>query len=211
MENLTASDIANLRNWLGAGSINIFGMPFSGKDTHGQELARFFGVQLIGGGDILRAASGIHHVKQHMASGNLAPTEEYLSLVVPYLASDEFRGKPLILSSVGRWHGEEQNIMRATSESGHPMKAVIYLDVNEAEVYKRWGKATRNRDDDIDEDVLRNRLKEFKEKTLPVVDYYEQAGLLINIDGLPPKEDVTAEIFKRLLEFAQTSVAPVEN
>ncbi len=205
MDNLTETNILDLKKWLGSGSINIFGLPFSGKDTHGHELAQFFDGSLIGGGDILRSEVGPDHIKKHIAAGNLAPTDEYLAIVLPYLSSESLKGKPLILSSVGRWHGEAESVLKATKESGHEMKAVIFLSVTEEEVYKRWHQAERGREDDISEEILITRLNEFNQKTLPVVDYYRQSGLLIEVNALPPKDEVRADVFNKLLKLALTS------
>ena len=40
MENVTFEEKINtIKSWLGTGSINIFGLPMSGKDTQGLRLA----------------------------------------------------------------------------------------------------------------------------------------------------------------------------
>ncbi len=177
-EKLTA-----IKKWLGTGSINIFGRPFAGKDTHGRELVTLFDGVLLGGGDILRNSVIPAHVKEHMRAGKLIPTDDYISIVLPYLSQTDFSDKPLILSSVGRWHGEEKGVLEATEESGHTTKAIIYLDLDENKVHERW-KATHHlgergdRHDDT-EDILATRLVEYREKTLPVIEYYKNTGLLI--------------------------------
>jgi adenylate kinase len=196
-----------LAKWLGAGSINIFGWPFSGKDTQGRRLADLFDAPLIGGGEILRSAEGVpSHVRQIIDRGELAPTQDYLNIVTPYLSKSEFKSKPVILSSVGRWDGEQQVIFQATSASGHPIKAVIYLELNESEARKRWEaaqvKADRGQRADDAEEVLATRFSEFRNKTLPVIEFYRQKGLLIEIDGSMAPDKVTAEIFKQLTSHA---------
>lgn len=196
MNNL--EQVQNIKEWLGAGSINIFGLPFAGKDTHGLELAKLLGAAFISGGDILRSQAH-QHVKEHIAKGHLAPTEAYLEMVLPYLSQAKFAGKPIVLSSVGRWHGEEPSVMKACDESGHPIKAVIYLDIPEGEAQKRWEAAERGREDDAEHHILQNRFNEFRGKTLPVIDYYRDEGLLIDIDATPPIESVSANILGKLL------------
>ena len=202
MENTLETKINEIKAWLGSGSINIFGLPFSGKDTHGTELSRFFNAAFISGGDILRSSAGPEHIKKHIAKGHLAPTDEYLAIVLPYLSQDELKDKPLILSSVGRWQGEEKSILTATSESGHEIKAVVFLSVTQEEAYRRWKLAERGREDDVAEDILENRFNEFQQKTLPVLEAYRKRGLVIEVDGMPPKAQVTQDILDKLLEFA---------
>lgn len=194
--------IEQIKTWLGAGSINFFGLPFAGKDTHCNELAELLGGVVIGGGDILRSKDTPSHVLEHIDKGSLAPTDEYLRIVLPYFSRKEFKGKPLILSSVGRWHGEEAGVLEATAESGHPLRLVIHLEISVDEVRRRWRTAQNLKDrgerlDDA-EHVLNNRLEEFNTKTLPVIEFYKDQGMLIEIDGMPERADVLKDILDQL-------------
>ena len=42
-----------INHWLGSGSINIFGLPFSGKDTQASIISKIFNSVMISSGDIL--------------------------------------------------------------------------------------------------------------------------------------------------------------
>ncbi|HEU5005212.1 MAG TPA: nucleoside monophosphate kinase [Candidatus Saccharimonadales bacterium] len=199
--------IQNIKDWLGEGSVNIFGRPFTGKDTQGKKLAELLGGVLLGGGDILRGSEIPEHVKELMHAGKLVPTEDYLEIVLPYLKKNDFRGKPLILSSVGRWHGEEAGFLEAMAASNHSLRAVVHLKMEEAEVWQRWEVAPPReshglRADDTLES-LQIRLQEYREKTLPVVDFYRNQGLLIEVDGTTPRDEVTAAIIAGLDEFSR--------
>ncbi|MES2630552.1 MAG: nucleoside monophosphate kinase [Patescibacteria group bacterium] len=200
MEN--TEKIAAIREWLGAGSINIFGRQFAGKDTHGRELVALFDGVLLGAGDIFRNSVIPQHAKAEMDAGRLVPINDFIEIVLPYLSKEEFKNSPLILSSVGRWHGEEQGVVQATKEAGHPLKAVIYLDIAESVSFERWKKSLhigeRNERNDEDREALETRLAEYKEKTLPVINFYKQDGLLIEIDGTLSKEVVLQDIIDAL-------------
>lgn len=203
--------IETIAQWLGPGSINIFGMPFAGKDTQGSVLADLLDAPLLGGGDILRGSVIPEHVRESMHSGALIPIEDYVKIVLPYLSQEEFSGRPLVLSSVGRWKGEEASVLAATEQSGHQMKAVFYLEVREDVARERFeesqserSKGSRgNRGDDTAE-VFEVRLKEFREKTLPVIDYYEQTPLFCRIDAAQHSAKVTAQILENLLDRAKS-------
>jgi len=201
MEQELKQKITKIKLWLGNGSINIFGLPFSGKDTHGSELASFLEGPLVGGGDIIRASKH-DELQNHVATGKLAPTDQYLAMVLPYLSQDDFNGKPLVLSSVGRWSGEDQSVYNACEKSNHPIKAVIYLEIPEIEVKNRWRKNKRERHDDASEEILDVRLDEFSEKTLPVINFYKDRNLLMIVDATPAIPLVTAHIIDRLYELA---------
>ena len=196
------SDIQTVKEWLGAGSINFFGMPLAGKDIQANRIQSLVGGAVLGGGAILRNSVIPKHVQNIMNNGELIPTDEYVRIVLPYLSSDAFAGSPLLLSAVGRWHGEEQSVIDALEQSGHPLKAVVHLRMPEEAARERLNtKETRNergsRADDTPE-VIEKRIVEFTEKTLPVIDFYREHGLLIEVDATNTKDGVTAEIMQQL-------------
>ena len=205
----TGKKIKTIKKWLGAGSINIFGAPFAGKDTQGHRLAKELDAILLGGGDILRGAGMPEHIKNMMKTGQLIPTDDYLELVLPYLSRASFEDKPLVLSSVGRWQGEESGVIKATSAAGHPIKAVLYLNISEETVWQRWEHAdsvrSRGKRADDNYEAILVRLKEFKDKTLPVIDFYRSQNLLIEMDSEQPTDVVTEAILDSLLGFLEKS------
>ena len=198
--------IQKIKKWLGTGSINLFGSPFAGKDTQGLVIADLLDAQLVAGGDILRSYQDQDELERIMATGSLIPSEFYLKIIVPYLSQSEFEGKPLILSAVGRLHGEEQIIKKATDESGHPIKAVINMELSEDDVWNRFEESKKNHDRgdraDDQEDALKNRLIKFKSQTIPVIEYYRNNGLVIDVDGNLPREEVTSSIINELSLFS---------
>jgi adenylate kinase len=203
---LSDEHLALIKAWLKDGSINIFGLPFAGKDTHGATLAELFDAPLLGGGDILRNSTIPPELKKELDAGILFPTPEYLRIVTPYLSNPEFTGHPLVLSSVGRWIGEEEGVLEATEASGHPIKAVIYLHLGEEVLHRRWKhsqeKSDRGDRADDAEHVLETRISEFKEKTLPVIEVYREKGLLIEVNSDAEKREVIENILARLLMLA---------
>jgi len=195
--------VEKISQWLGTGSINIFGSPFAGKDTQAQILADLFGGIMISSGDVLRRAHDNKRIQEIMSEGEIIPSDLFEALMLPYLSRPEFRGKPLVLSEIGRVLGEERIIMEATANSDHPMKAVVLLQLSEEEVWRRFEQAKVQRDrgdraDDRDE-VIKARLNEFQNKTLPVVEFYRNKGLLIEVDGTSSREEVTNQILEGLV------------
>lgn len=199
----TSPGVTRLRDWLQSGSINIFGLPFSGKDTQAKRLGEMLNAPVIGGGDILRAYPDQDMVKRLMSTGELFPTDIYLNIVLPYLSKPEFNDRPLVLSSLGRWHGEEQPILEAARASGHPIKAAIFLRIDENELWQRWEESQKYKDRGPRYDDAKNtievRLDEFRTKTLPVIDTYRQLGLLVEVDGKGDLEDITGRIVDSLV------------
>lgn len=191
--------ITTIKKWLGDGAINIFGIQFSGKDTLGHSLAGVLDANFLGSGDLVRAAAKtdksaeIRQAAKDSESGILTPTDQFRELIVPHLKDVHLADKPLILSSVGRWIGEEEVVMKALNEGNHPLKAVIVMNISTDEVWRRWEavKDTRNggRADDIDEAKVNRRLAEFADKTKPVINKYEQLGYAFEINAEQSIED----------------------
>lgn len=195
--------INQIKKWLGSGSINIFGKPLSGKDTQAKILSELIEAPIIGGGDIIRSNEDAE-IKKIIDEGHLIPQDKYLSLVLPFLSKSSYRKKPLILNSLGRWYGEEAPIIEAANTSNHKIMVVIYLDVSDQDVKNRLmsSKELKDRGSRNDDhlDVIDNRLIEFSQKTIPVINHYKALGLLLDIDGNQNPKEVTATIIDALYE-----------
>ena len=199
--------IAEIKKWLGTGSINIFGYPMSGKDTHGVKLAEAIGGKLLSSGIIIRA-NEIEKHKKLTDQGNLIPTNIFYEWVLPYFFREDLKKYPLILSSIGRWFGEEDTVLETAEKAGHPIKAAVLLNISEADVLDRFHKLQilndrGERQDDKDLGVFKTRLEEFRLKTMPVLEHYKELGMLVNVNGDQSREAVYREMIDKLYEFMQ--------
>lgn len=200
-----------IKSWLGTGSINIFGLPMSGKDTQGIRLAEAINAKFLSSGIIIRAAEKEQN-ENYSGNGQLIPTNLFYELVLPYFERPDLFNYSLVLSSIGRWHGEEDQVLSVAAGSGHEIKAAIVLNLSESEAERRF-EASKilndrgDRNDDKNLEVFRTRIKEFREKTLPVLNHYKSLGLLIEINGNNSREEVFNEIVEKLYEKASESHA----
>lgn len=200
-----------IKKWLGTGSINIFGLPMSGKDTQGIRLAEALNAKFLSSGLIIRAME--KETKNHYSEhGALIPTNVFYEWVLPYFERPDLRDYPLILSSIGRWYGEESAVMTSAASAGHDIKAVVLLNISEADVESRFDASKTlgdrgDRKDDKDLATFRTRLEEFRTKTLPVLQHYKNLDLLINVDGDQSRDQVFAELVDKLYEKASESLA----
>ena len=206
--------ISLIKRWLGTGSINIFGLPFSGKDTVGVRLAQDLNGRFLSSGLILRAAEeNDKDLLREMSQGMLASTDKFRDIVLPYFKIAELRDFPLILSSVGRWEGEEFDVISAAEDAKHPIKAVILLNISEAEIRSRWEVAQSlqdrgSREDDKVRSVLDKRIAEFIEKTMPVIQTYQKRGILLPVNGHADRESVYQDVINQLAKFAEQNQEP---
>lgn len=203
----TEEKLLLIKSWLGTGSINIFGLPMSGKDTVGIRLAESLGAKFLSSGMIIRAVE--QETGQDLtSSGKLVPTKLFYEVVLPYFEREDLHDFPLILSSVGRWSGEEDQVISVAAGAGHPIKAAIWLKLSEENVISRWETARVLEDrgerlDDKDLAIFRTRIQEFTEKTVPVLRRYSELGLLVPVKADMFREAVFAEVVDQLYNFAK--------
>lgn len=197
--------LAKIKAWLGTGSLNVFGLPMSGKDTVGERLAKDLGAKFLSSGIIIRAFEAEQN--QNMTgSGQLIPTNTFYDIILPYFSREEMKNDSLILSSVGRWAGEEDKIMEAAKNGGHEIKAVILLDLTEAYVKNRFEAAKELNDrggraDDASIEIFETRIREFNEKTVPVLNHYDELKLLIRVPADGSRDEVYLSVIDKLVEF----------
>lgn len=203
--------LETIKTWLGTGSINIFGLPMSGKDTQGVRLAEALNAKFLSSGMIIRAMEA--ETKQnYSAKGALIPTNIFYEWVLPYLERRDLFKYPLILSSIGRWSGEENQVMSVAAGAGHEIKATILLNISETDAKRRFEVAKTlndrgDREDDKNPEIFSTRLQEFREKTLPVILHYENLNLLVKVNGNQPRDGVFNEIVEKLYAKALESLA----
>ena len=104
----------------------------------------------------------------------------------------------------------------AAEDAGHPIKAVILLNVSEADVQVRWeavreagqreGQQQTQREDDKERSVFEKRIAEFREKTIPVIKTYQGLGMLIPVQADMSREEVFNLVVDKLYQFAKTRI-----
>ncbi len=55
----------------------------------------------------------------------------------------------------------------------------------------------RGRADDT-EKVIEARLRQYHSDTMPLIDHYRDAGVLMDVDGSRPPDEITADLLQRL-------------
>lgn len=182
--------------------------PGAGKGTQGQRLAERHGIPHLATGDILR-----EHVqkgtelgraaKEHMDEGELVPDDLVINMILDRIGGDG--GQPLrefILDGFPRTLRQAKAAYEWGRARGRTFHAVIMLEVPEDELVRRLlerGRQTGRSDDS--EAVIRNRLRVYEENTAPLVDFYEDRGILLRVDGTGSVDEVTERIEAGLEPF----------
>jgi adenylate kinase len=184
--------------------ILLLGPPGSGKGTQGPRIAERYDVPYVSTGELLRrhirAGTGLGRAAQpYVDEGRLVPEELIMSVIIGLLTSPE-SSKGYVLDGFPRTVREAVGADRATEDAGGAADAVVFLDVPRDELIRRLeNRATESgRADDRDENIVRNRMREYETKTAPLRDYYQRRGVLVLVDAAAPVDEVTQRIFVAL-------------
>jgi adenylate kinase len=178
-----------------AARVVLLGPPGAGKGTQAQALVQRLGVPAISTGDMLREAVAAgselgRKVQDIMASGELVDDGTMAEVVRERLGKPD-AANGFLLDGYPRTLPQAETLAEILGEMGRPLDDVLCVDVPADELVRRA--MLRGRADDKEE-VIRERLRVYREKTEPLIGYYRQRGLLREIDGNRPVEEVTAQM-----------------
>jgi adenylate kinase len=156
--------------------------------------------------------------KEYMDRGDLVPDEVIIGVITERLDGSE-AADGFILDGFPRTMPQAEALDAELEKLSRALTLALLIDVDDEEVVRRLGgrrTCAKNgshiyhvefdppkesdvcdvdgsrlvvRDDDKPE-VIRHRLEQYREKTEPLIGYYEQKGLLRRIDGSPPPDEV---------------------
>lgn len=185
-------------------AFSILGAPGCGKGTQAKLIQDRLGFMHVSSGDIFRQAIEkgdpfALKAQDLMQRGELVPDQLIRDMVAHELASmlekaDNPQG--VILDGFPRTAGQAELLDNLLSELNLRFAGMINLVVPENLLIERLlkrGAGDEQRPDD-NEDVIRERMRVWREKTQPLEDYYKNKNQLISIDGVGEIE----EIFNRL-------------
>lgn len=182
-------------------NIALFGPPGAGKGTQSEYLVRRFNLFYISTGDLLRReiAAGTRLGEQAsgiIASGGLVSDEIIVQIIEktitenPQAAGFLFDGFPRTFVQAYILDGL---MIKLNTSLSCLINLQIPEDVSVSRLLKRG--ETSGRSDD-NETVIRNRLREYHEKTLPVLQFYQDKNQEVELDGTRPIEEVRADIVR---------------
>ena len=179
--------------------IVLLGPPGSGKGTQAELLAQALGVPAISTGDMLReavvAGSELgHKVKGIMAAGELVGDDLMAEIVRARLSQEDATGG-FLLDGYPRTLPQSQTLDEVLEAAEVNLDHVLFIDAPEEVLVARA--LGRQRADD-QEDVVRERLRVYAQKTQPLVGEYERRGLLRSISGDNEIENVQSSILEAL-------------
>ena len=180
-------------------NIALFGPPGAGKGTQSEFLIKKYKLFYISTGDMLRkelkAKSKLGlEAKAIIEQGGLV-SDEIIVQIIEKTIKDNSDANGFLFDGFPRTYIQAYILEGLMIKLNTSLNCLINIDVPEEESIKRLlnrGKTSGRSDDN--EKVIKNRLKEYKEKTLPVLNFYKEKGNYIRVDGTKTIEEVTKDI-----------------
>jgi adenylate kinase len=175
----------------------LLGPPGAGKGTQAEKLSEKLGIPQISTGELFRQNIGDGtklglEAKRYLDAGDLVPAELTNQLVDERLDhADAANG--FILDGYPRSVAQAMALHEMLERRGTDIDAVVEFRVSEDELFERL--KARGRADDT-EDVIRNRMKVYRDETAPLLEYY--SGQLKTVDAVGSVDEVFARALRAL-------------
>ncbi|MGW0018809.1 adenylate kinase [Rhodococcus sp. NPDC003382] len=175
----------------------LLGPPGAGKGTQAAILSEKLGVPAISTGDLFRANIGQGtplgvEAKKYIDAGELVPAEITNNMVRARLAEPD-AANGFLLDGFPRSVEQARELESMLKDLDTALDGVLSFEIDEEIVVERM--LARGRADDK-EDVIRNRLRVYREETAPLLDYY--ADSLVTVDAVGEVEEINARALAAL-------------
>ena len=182
----------------------FLGPPGSGKGTQAEILTKKLNFAHLSIGDLLRENIANNTdlgklASKYVKSGELVPDDLIIDLMDSRITElkDESNVSGIILDGFPRTINQATALENKIKQLNVSIKAVLNLDIADQEILNRL--AGRGREDDKPE-LIKNRLKVYRNQTEPLLGYYNKKKLLDSINGDQKMEDVNSSILNVLTE-----------
>jgi adenylate kinase len=214
---------------------SFIGLPASGKGTQARIFADKHGFDLIGMGDLIRAAIEenqgtndpfINEIKKRYDAGTPQPDEVAFDLLKKKLSTLTHEGA--VFDNFPFTVHQAELLLEFAKSNNFELPVLIYIKLDQETTIERiahrkvcpqcnkiynkkditvcddCGVALVSRADD-NEDTARKRIEHYIPKINELINYYEEIGTILTIDGEPSIDQVTVQIEKDYDEYLKQS------
>lgn len=159
----------------------LIGIQGAGKSTQGNLIAKHFKIPYLSSGHIFREMAKEkspwgRYVKETINAGVLIPDNKVNEIIEEYLGKNEYKGGYIL-------DGYPRTVAQA-KKFKNGVNAVIYIKVSDKEaLWRLSGRVEEGVREDNTLKAIRKRIELFHKHTQPVVDYYQDQGVLVEVDG----------------------------
>jgi adenylate kinase len=181
--------------------IVLLGPPGAGKGTQAARIAGRFAVPHIATGELFKVnvaeETTLGQIAlEYLDSGELVPDDVVIAMVLERLAEPDCSGG-FVLDGFPRSGSQARALDKRLAELAMPLDAVINLELTEQDLLRRLAERGRAVDNPA---VIQKRLEIFTRTTEPLLDYYDERGMLFNVPASGELDEVTGRILNATLE-----------
>ena len=188
-------------------NIIMFGPPGAGKGTQSEKLMQEYNLTYISTGELLRKEIKEEteigkKVKERIEGGGLADDETIVKLINKALQSHE-GSEGFLFDGFPRTYVQAYILDGLFLRRQQKITRIFILELSDEECKRRLMQRAKEQDrKDDNEAVIKKRLQEYHQKTLPLLEFYKNSGLLTKIDASGTSE----EIFSRIRHFINEDI-----
>jgi adenylate kinase len=177
-------------------NIVLFGPPGAGKGTQSEKLIEKFQLIHLSTGDLLRSEIAQQtelgmQAKLLMDKGELVPDAVVIGMIRSKLEQNQ-EANGFIFDGFPRTSAQAEALDNLLSEKNTSINCMLALEVDNEELTKRLllrGKDS-GRADDQNEEIIRNRIKEYNNKTAPLKDFYSAQNKFHAVNGIGSIDEI---------------------
>ncbi|MDR1023653.1 MAG: adenylate kinase [Prevotellaceae bacterium] len=188
-------------------NIVLFGAPGAGKGTQAAKLVEKYHLVHLSTGDMLRSEIARNTergiiAKQLIGNGNFVPDSIVVAMIEERI-KEHTSPEGFIFDGFPRTVPQAEILDSMLLEHSLSVAGMVALSVPENELVRRLlvrGKLS-NRADDQNEEIIRNRISVYHEKTAPLVDYYANQGKHVSTKGTGSIEEIFLNLCTAIEKF----------
>ncbi|WP_319240250.1 adenylate kinase [uncultured Propionivibrio sp.] len=180
-------------------NIALFGPPGAGKGTQSEYLIKKYNLFYLSTGDLLRKEiaekTPLGLEAQSIISAGGLVSDEIIVQIIENTITDHPEANGFLFDGFPRTYVQAYILEGLMLKLNTSLTCLISIDLPEEVCVQRLlnrGKTSGRSDDN--ETVIRNRLREYTEKTLPVLQFYKEKGVCFEVNGLADIAQVTQQI-----------------
>jgi adenylate kinase len=174
--------------------------PGAGKGTQAAKLADHYGIAHLSSGELLRQEMAAdteigRKAADFVRRGDLVPDDLVFEMLALPIIEASRRGGYVLDGFPRNLRQAEAAYQTAKEIEGIELQAVVHLDVARDELKRRLlARAQRAGRSDDAEEVIEHRLEVYVVETEPLLAFYRQRGLVLEINGDQDEEQVFSDI-----------------
>ncbi|MEA2041894.1 MAG: adenylate kinase [Bacteroidota bacterium] len=186
-------------------NIALFGPPGAGKGTQSKYLIDKYNLHYISTGDLLRrelkkeSELGLQ-AKSIIEQGGLV-SDEIIVQIIEKTIKENTDSNGFLFDGFPRTYVQAYILDGLMIKLNTTLHRLISIKVTEEESITRLlSRGEKESRSDDNKEVIKNRLQEYNNKTIPVLSYYKEKGIFTAVNGMQAVKSLTTDISKVINE-----------